>query len=129
MQGVNFLAIAVAAVAAFVASAAWYTAFANPMANLSDSAEAASGTSVWTILFVVSQSLIVAFMIAYFASHLGVASLPGAIGLGALLWIFPAAILLGSVVHEGVPLALASIHAGDWLVKLVLIAAIVGIWR
>ncbi len=53
----------------------------------------------------------------------------GAVGLGALLWIFPAAILLGSVVHEGVPLALASIHAGDWLVKPILIAAIVDIWR
>ncbi len=128
MQGINFLAIVVAAVAAFVASAVWYTAFANPMANLSDSAEAASGTPVWTMLFVIAQSL-VAFMIAYFASHLGIASLSGAVGLGALLWVFPAAILLGSVVHEGVPLALASIHAGDWLVKLILIAAIVGVWR
>jgi Protein of unknown function (DUF1761) len=129
MQSINFLAIAVAAVAAFVASAVWYTAFSNPMANLSDSAEAASGTSLWTMLFVIAQSLVVAFMVAYFASHLGVTSLSGAIGLGALLWIFPAAILLGSVVHEGVPLALASIHAGDWLVKLILITAIVGMWR
>jgi hypothetical protein len=129
MQGINFLAIVVAAVAAFVASAVWYTAFANPMANLSDSAEAASGTPVWTMLFVIAQSLVVAFMIAYFASHLGIASLSGAVGLGALLWVFPAAILLGSVVHEGVPLALASIHAGDWLAKLILIAAIVSIWR
>jgi hypothetical protein len=43
------------------------------------------------------------------------------------LWIFPAAILLGSVVHEGVPPTLAGIHAGDWLAKLILIAAIVSI--
>jgi predicted Co/Zn/Cd cation transporter (cation efflux family) len=127
MQGINFLAIVVAAVAAFVASAVWYTAFANPMANLSDSAE--SGTPVWTMLFVIAQSLVVAFMIAYVASHLGIASLSGAVGLGALLWVFPAAILLGSVVHEGVPLALASIHAGDWLAKLILITTIVSIWR
>jgi hypothetical protein len=42
---------------------------------------------------------------------------------------FPAAILPGSVVHEGVPLALASIHAGDRLVKLIVAAAIVDIWR
>ncbi len=127
MQNMNFLAIVVAAVAAFVASAAWYTAFASPMANLRETA--ASGTSVWTMLFVVAQSLVVAFMVAYFASHLGVAGLPGAIGLGALLWTFPAAILLGSTVHEGVPPALASIHAGDWLTKLMLITAIVSIWR
>jgi hypothetical protein len=36
---------------------------------------------------------------------------------------------LGSVVHEGVPLVLAAIHAGDWLVELLLIAVIVGAWR
>jgi hypothetical protein len=129
MQGVNFLAIVAAGAAAFVASAVWYTLFAGPMANLSNTAEAGSGTPVWTMLFVIAQSLVVAFMTAYFASHLGVAGLAGALGMGALLWVFPAAILLGSVVHEGVPLALAGIHAGDWLAKLLLIAAIVGIWR
>jgi hypothetical protein len=129
MQGINFLAVVVAAVGAFVASAVWYMAFANPMTNLSNAASAESGTSVWTMLFVIAQSLVVAFMIAYFVSHLGVDSLAAAVGLGALIWIFPAAILLGSVVHEGVSLALASIHAGDWLVKLILMAAIVGIWR
>ncbi|CAA9531105.1 MAG: hypothetical protein AVDCRST_MAG05-4436 [uncultured Rubrobacteraceae bacterium] len=81
------------------------------------------------MLFVVAQSLVVAFLVAYFASRLGISGLAGVAGLGALVWIFPAAILLGSVVHEGVPLALASIHAGDWLVKLLIIAAIVGAWR
>lgn len=129
MQNINYLAIVVAAVAAFVASAAWYTAFANPMASLRDAVPEATGTPVWTMLFVIAQSAIVALMVTYFASHLGVASLPEAIGLGALLWVFPATILLGSTVHEGVPLALASIHAGDWLTKLILITAIVSIWR
>jgi hypothetical protein len=38
--------------------------------------------------------------------------------LGALVWVFPAMILLGSVVHENVSLMLAAIHAGDWMVKL-----------
>src|ERR687898_274843 len=42
---------------------------------------------------------------------------------------FPRMILLGSVVHEDVPLMLAAIHAGDWLVKLLLMAVILGVWR
>ena len=129
MEGMNFLAVSVAAVAAFVASAVWYTLFANSMANLSNTGSAESGTSIWTMLFVIAQSFVVACMVAYFVSRLGVTGLVGAVSLGALVWIFPAAILLGSIVHEGVPLALASIHAGDWLAKLLLIAAIVGIWR
>jgi Protein of unknown function (DUF1761) len=125
----NYLAVVVAAVAAFVASAVWYTLFANAMVILSNTSSAESGTSIWTMLFVIAQSLVVAFMVAYFVSHLGITTFAGAAGIGALVWIFPAAILLGSVVHEGVPLALAAIHAGDWLVKLLLIAAIVGVWR
>jgi Protein of unknown function (DUF1761) len=129
MQEMNYLAVVVAAVVAFVASAVWYTLFANPMANLSNTGSAESGTSIWTMLFVIAQSLVVALMVAYFVSRLGISTFAGAAGFGALVWIFPAAILLGSVVHEGVPLALAAIHAGDWLVKLLLIAAIVGVWR
>jgi hypothetical protein len=49
--------------------------------------------------------------------------------LGALVWMFPASILLGSVIHENVPLALAAIHAGDWLVKLLLMSVILGTRR
>jgi hypothetical protein len=128
----NCVAIVVAAVAAFVASVVWYALFGNAMTELREAdqtAAADSGTSAWTVLFVVAQSLVVAFMLAYFVSRLGIIGWQGAVGVGALVWVFPAAILLGSVVHEGVPLMLAAIHAGDWLVKLLLIAVIVGVWR
>jgi hypothetical protein len=129
----NILAILVAAVVAFVSSVVWYAVFGKAMADLRGTDAAAgsdSGTPpIWAMLFVVAQSLVVGFMVAYFVSRLGITGLASAAGFGALVWIFPAAILLGSVVHEGVPLALAGIHAGDWLVKLLLIAAIVGVWR
>ena len=104
-----------------------YTVFAKAMMELSRAAD--TGASVWTMLFVIAQSLVIAFMIAYFVSRVGISGFADAAGVGALLWIFPAAILLGSVVHEGVPLALAAIHAGDWLVKLLLIGVVVGVWR
>ena len=129
MQGTNILVLIVAAVAAFVASVVWYTLFGSAVAALRGTGPAEAGGSLWTMLFVIAQSFVVALMIAYLVSHLGVASLAGAVGLGALLWIFLAAILLGPVVHEGVPPTLAGIHVGDWLAKLILIAAIVGIWR
>jgi hypothetical protein len=123
----NFLAIVVAAGAAFVASLVWYTVFGNAMMVLSRTAD--TGASVWTMLFVIAQSLVVAFMLAYLVASLGVSDWQGALRVGALIWIFPFMILLGSVVHENVPLMLAAIHAGDWLVKLLLIAVIVGVWR
>jgi hypothetical protein len=129
---VNYLAVGVAAVAAFVASTAWYALFGGQVMELrgADPAAAAdTATPAWVILFVVAQSGVVAYTLAYFIAHLGIEDWKGAARLGALVWVFPAMILLGSVVHEGVPLGLAAIHAGDWLVKLLLMAAILGVWR
>jgi heme/copper-type cytochrome/quinol oxidase subunit 2 len=131
MPGMNYLAVVAAAVAAFAASLVWYTVFAGAMMELRgiDPATATEmGAPAWTMVFVIVQSLVVAFMLAYFVVHLGVADWKGAVRLGALVWVFPAMILLGSVVHENVPLMLAAIHAGDWLVKLLLMAVILGVW-
>jgi hypothetical protein len=33
------------------------------------------------------------------------------------------------VIHENTPWKLAAIHAGDWLVKLLVVAVIVSVWR
>src|SRR5215212_9098879 len=84
-------------------------------------------TPASSMLFVIVQTLVVAFMLAYFVVHLGIASWREAVHLGALVWVFPAMILLGSVVHENVPLMLPAIHAGDWLVKLLLMTVILGV--
>jgi hypothetical protein len=132
MRNTNYLAVVAAAVAAFVASSAWYTVFGNATIELSDidpAAAANMANPAWTALFVVAQSLVVAFMLSYFVAHLGIVGLKDAARLGVLVWIFPAMILLGSVVHENVPWVLATIHAGDWLVKLLLMAVILGAWR
>jgi hypothetical protein len=132
MLRMNYLAVVVAALAAFVASSVWYAIFANAWMELRgiDPATAADvGTPAWKALFVVVQSLVVAFTLAYFVMHLGVVDWKAAVRLGALVWVFPAMILLGSVVHENVPLMLAAIHSGDWLVKLLLMTVILGVWR
>lgn len=33
------------------------------------------------------------------------------------------------MIHENTPVNLAAIHAGDWLVKLLVVAVIVSVWR
>jgi hypothetical protein len=132
MRGINYLAVVAAAVAAFVASSAWYAVFGKATMELSGVGPAAAATMAnpaWTALFVVAQSLVVAFMLSYFVARLGIVGLKDAVRLGALVWIFPTMILLGSVVHENVPWMLATIHAGDWLVKVLLLAVILGAWR
>jgi hypothetical protein len=37
-------------------------------------------------------------------------------------------LLTGSMIWDRVPAPTAALHAGDWLLKLVVISAIVGLW-
>ena len=49
--------------------------------------------------------------------------------LALVLWTgFPLVLLSGSVMWDKVPTATARLHAGDWLLKLLVISAIVGLW-
>jgi len=45
------------------------------------------------------------------------------LGLGGT---FPAVLLTGSVVHEKVPWQQTAIHAGDWLITLLVVSLVVG---
>ena len=82
------------------------------------------------MLVEVARSLVLAFVIAYVIGLIADVDWKGAVGIGILLWIGLSAVQwVGAIMWENVPLKMAAIHAGDWLVKLVLISAIVGLWR
>jgi hypothetical protein len=50
--------------------------------------------------------------------------------LGIGVWLaFPVTILSGSIIWDDVPWRLAALHAGDWLLKAILISLVVGLWR
>lgn len=75
------------------------------------------------------RSAAVALAIAWAVSRLGLTELPSALGMAVVAWVaFPVVLLVGSVIWEDVPAKLAAIHAGDWLVKLLAVTAIVAIW-
>jgi len=69
-------------------------------------------------------------VIARFVALLGLTSWMGAVQFGLFLWIgFPVILLAGSVLWDNVPWNVAAIHAGDWLVKMLVIAIIVSVWK
>jgi hypothetical protein len=118
-------AVACAAIAAFVVSMVWYGAFGEQVAELSGTTPQ-STPEMWKVFVELGRSAAVATVLAAIALRLGVVRRASAGSLGLALWIgFPAMILLGSVLWENVPGRLATIHAGDWLVKLLVIAMIV----
>jgi len=129
MNEINFFAVLAAAFAAFVASLIWYFIFGKALAK-SSIAFAEQKPEAWKMFVVVAQSLVLATVLAYIIGRTRADTLLGAVWVAVVLWIGLSAVQwLGSILWEKVPIKVAAIHAGDWLTKLVLIAAIVGIWH
>jgi len=128
----NYLAVAVAAVAAFMGSSAWYSVFGQQLAKVSPvfTELRAEKPAAWRILAVFAGSLILSFVVAYVIGLKEDVTWMGSVGIGCLLWFGLSAVQwASSMVWEKVPLTMAAIHAGDWLMKLLIISAIVGAWR
>ncbi|HSK93992.1 MAG TPA: DUF1761 domain-containing protein [Candidatus Angelobacter sp.] len=129
MPELNWLAIAAAALAVFVVSTVYYIVFAARMVELRQGNEDAGGVQPWKIGVELVRSLVLATVIAGLARLLDITDLGGALQLGLALWVgFPVILLVGSVIWENVAPALATIHAGDWLLKLLIVATIVSLW-
>lgn len=131
MPDLNYLAIAIAAVAVFVLSTVYYIGFTDRLKGLSAAyADADARPTAWRVAIEIVRSLVVGAVVAGLVSLIGVTDLAEAVQLTLALWIgFPVVLLTGSVIWEKVPQMLAAIHAGDWLLKLLVIAVIVTLWR
>ena len=136
MVHVNHLAVLVAAVAVFVLGWLWYSPllFFKPWMRLRglDPVTAMAGAKMpaGKLLIEFIRCLVLAYVIACLVALLGISSWLRAVHLGLFLWIgFPVILLTGSVLWENIPGKVAAIHAGDWLVKLLVIPLIVSVWH
>jgi Protein of unknown function (DUF1761) len=128
----SYLAVVVAAVAAFVGSSLWYGVFGRALAKVSPAFAELQGQkpAAWRLLAVLGGSLVLSSVVAYVVGLMENPTWAGAVGIGFLLWLGLSAVQwLSSMVWEKVPFTVAAIHAGDWLIKLLVISAIVGAWR
>ncbi len=126
----NYWAIIVAAVVVFILSGIWYTVFGRQLAELHPAYADPGPPSAPDFIVEVARNLVLATVVAALSDLIGVDGWTESALLGLVLWIgFPVILLAGSVYHEKVPSRLALIHAGDWLLKLILIAIIVGVWQ
>ena len=132
MNDLNYLAILVAAVAGFIISGAYYGLVANQLAGLHEAyAESRpKEPAARTMIVEMVRNLVVATAVSILARRLDISSLPAALLLAIGLWVaFPVVLFAGSIAHEQYPQKLAAIHAGDWLLKLLAISVIVGLWK
>lgn len=135
MLQANPLAIVVAAVAAFVLAAVWYSPLLFGKAYLelrgmNPDAMADMRPPAWELLGEFVRNLVIAFVLAHFVVRLGVVDWKGAVQLGLWVWVgFQAMLLMGAPLHDKMPWMLYAIHAGDALAKTLLMTVVLGVWR
>jgi hypothetical protein len=133
--GMNYLAVVIAAVAAWLAGAGWYMAFGKPwMAALGTTPEKMQAMrgepgAYLPFIYAFVAELVMAWVLAGLISHLG----PGQVTLrngvisGAFSWfgfVIPTMLVNNSFARRDWRLML--IDGGHWLVVLVLIGGIIG---
>jgi len=136
MPYVNYIAVLVATIVVFVLGWLWYSPllFYKPWmrARGMDPAVAMAGAKMPTgkLAIELVRCFVLAYIVAHFVAALGITNWLVAAHFGLLLWIgLPVVLLVGSVIWDNVPVKVAVIHAGDWLVKLLVIPIIVSVWQ
>ena len=130
MPRVSYTAIACATVAAFILSSLWYSPllFGKPFAELSGVSAGAS-RNPGKIAVELARTLVLAYVLSVLYLRLNISDWKSAAGTAIWLWVgFPVILLSGSVLWQDVPWKLAAIHAGDWLLKLVVIGTVVSLF-
>lgn len=127
---VNLLTVVAATVAGFIVSFAYYSLFGAQLEEYGSAAAGASRPTTWLVPVELVRTLVVAAVVVGLAGAVGVTGLPQGVLLAVVLWVgFPAVLLTGSVYHERTPWRLAALHAGDWLVKLLVMGVVAGVWQ
>ena len=133
---VNYLAVVVAGVAAFLLGALWYSPalFARQwMAAHGHTPEriaAMRQTMARTYAISLVCFLVTAWVMAVLLSRIGITEALGGVKLGGITWLgFAATIGLTSNLYSEKPLAVYLIDAGYQLVYLLLMGVILAVWR
>jgi len=127
----NYWAVIVAALAAFVMSSLYYSPMlVGGIWRAVDPAAAAITFSPWKPLVEILRTLGITFVMAHLLLTLGAKGFVELMMFALWIWFgFSALMWVGAVIWEGTPWQVAVIHSGDWLLKTLLIAAILGVWR
>lgn len=138
-SSLNFLAILVAAVAAFIVGFLWHGPLFGKqwmkMMNISQAemeAAKAKGMSAMMpqMIAALVQQIVVATVVSYLAMELGIADAAGAVMLAVLVWVgFIASVLLNTVLWENRKINLYLFNITYHLVTLIVIALVVVLWR
>lgn len=131
MLRINVVAVLGAGVLAFVVGGLWYSPLLFGKAyltlrGLDPTAEV--GMPAGELVGEFSRWLLITVVLAALMPRVGVDGVATAVLFGLTMWAIIYAALAGAVLHEEYPWRVYALHAGDGLVKLVVITGILGLW-
>jgi hypothetical protein len=132
MLKTNYWAVAVAALAAFVMSSLYYSPLllGNVWRAMDPGATTSATPSIGRVVGEIARTLVITYVLARLIGLLGGTGWKVAGRLALWLWFgFSAMMWVGAIVWERTPWQIAAVHSGDWLLKTLLIAVILGVWR
>jgi hypothetical protein len=134
LSKVSYRAMVAALIAAIAVSSIWYSPllFGKLWSELNGANSASTAnTSIhaWKILIDLVREFVVIYVLARLINSLGIVAWKGALSLGFSVWLgFPVQMLVGASLWDNKPWALDLIHAGDWLIKMLLVTLILAKW-
>ena len=136
--GINYLAVLIAAVAAWIAGALWYgalgrhwvAALGKTMEQFKHENAARTGLArYWPFVLAFAANLIMAFMLAGLMWHLGSVTIRGGIISAVLCWIgFVVTTMAVNNAFAGRPKGLTAIDGGHWLVAMIVSGVVIGVF-
>jgi hypothetical protein len=133
MHGTTLPAVIVTTIAAFLFSSVWYVVFGKARLKLLGNDENATAdmrkVPASQKLFELFRSFVVVLVVAHLLAATGASGWLDAVRLGVWLGVFPVMILVGASLWDKRPWKLSAIHGGDWLLKILIVAALLGAWR
>ena len=128
--GTNFLAVIVAAIAAFMFGGAYYGVLSKQWmaaANLSFEELTASGGAKIAYGVTIISLLIMGTVLAGILGHFGQVTTKSGLITGALLWLgFVVTVMATGTAYQRKKIALLVIDAGYWLAVLLILGGVIG---
>lgn len=131
--GINYLAVVLAAVASWLAGAAWYAALARPWMialgkTRSELMPPSGRPSLVPFVVAFVAQLVMAWVLAGIVGHVGPVSVVNGVVSALFAWIgFVVTVLATTYSFARQRIMLTVIDAGHWLVALIIQGAVIGI--
>lgn len=128
-QMVNYVAVVIAALAAFGLGMIWYTVLSDPWRRARGLAEPDTARRGMAVPFMINlvALFVMAWMLAGVMGHIGQVSVRGGLITGALIWLGFVITTIGiSHAYTGAKPILTLIDGGYWLAALAIMGAVIG---